>query len=338
MAERSVKEDVATVTGAAIDIGSNSVHVLVAEMRDGSLWPRLDESLILGLGARVDLDGRIGDADAALAIEALRGYVAAARDAGATWTLLLGTEPLRRAADRSAFCRSVEAAVGLPLHVLGHDEEALLTVLGVAAVVGSHVASEPTLVIDIGGGSSELVILEPGSDPVVGVLPVGSARLTAAHVEDDPPTIAEVEALRAEARRLVAGMPVGRPVRGIVTGGSGTNLLHLLRQVDGPEHAAGPAIDRTRARRAAEVVMARPSAELSLDVGLRPRRILQMAAGASLIEAALDCYGLDSLEAVDASLREGAILARQRAGETWRAELADLVAGSTTDPAGRDRP
>lgn len=339
-----MSEDVAAVTGAAIDIGSNSVHVLVADVRDGRLWPRLDESLILGLGARVDLDGRIGDADAAPAIDALRGYVAAARDAGAAWTLLLGTEPLRRAADRSAFCRSVEDAVGLPLHVLGHDEEALLTVLGVAGVTGvtgvtgSRFASEPTLVFDIGGGSSELVLLEPGSDPVVGVLPVGSARLTAAHVEDDPPTIAEVEALRTEARHLVAGMPVGHPVRGFVTGGSGTNLLHLLRQVDGSDHAAGPAIDRDRARRAAEIVMARPSAELSLDVGLRPRRILQMAAGASLIEAALDCYGLQALEAVDASLREGAILARQRAGETWLEALSRLVAGGATDPAERERP
>jgi exopolyphosphatase/pppGpp-phosphohydrolase len=328
-----MNEDVAAVIGAAIDIGSNSVHVLVAEVREDSLTPHLDESLILGLGARVDLDGRIGEADAAPAIDALRGYVAAAREAGAAWTILLGTEPLRRAADRSAFCRSVQTAVGLPLHVLSHEEEALLTVLGVTAADGVRVASEPTLVLDIGGGSSELVLLEPGADPVVGVLPVGSARLTAAHVEDDTPTLEEVEALRAEARRLMSGMPVGHPVRGIVTGGSGTNLLHLLRQVDGPERAAGSAIDRERARRAADVVMARPSAELSLAVGLRPRRILQMAAGASLIEAALDCYSLDSLEAVDASLREGAILARQRAGDAWRAELPDLVAGTITDAA-----
>lgn len=316
---------VAPATGAVIDIGSNSVHVLVADVRDGHLRTRLDESLLLGLGARVDLDGRIGAADGAAAIEALRGYVAAARDASAAWVLLLGTEPLRRASDRSAFGRGVEAALGLPLHVLSHDEEALLTVLGVSAA-SRATTPVPTLVFDIGGGSSELVLLEPGADPVVGVLPVGSARLTAAHVEGDPPTAAEIAALRTEAHHLVSGMPAGRPMRAFVTGGSGTNLLQLLRQAGDAVGAEGPSIDRERAGRAIELIMSRSSEQLALDIGLRQRRILQMAAGACLIEAALDCYGLDSLEASDGSLREGAILARAHAGDTWRDRLGELVA------------
>src|SRR6185436_18574252 len=104
---------------------------------------------------------------------------------------------------------------------------------------GGEPPSEPTLVLDIGGGSSELVLLVPGADPVVGVLPVGSARLTAAHVEDDPPTAAEVDALRAEANRLMSGMPAGHPVRGIVVGGSGTNLLQLVS--DANDRDAAPA-------------------------------------------------------------------------------------------------
>lgn len=312
--------------GAAIDVGSNSVHLLVAEVGDGPLLLRRDKSLLLGLGARVDLEGHIGADDGAAALEALMGYVAAAHDESADWVVLLGTEPLRRAADRTAFGRAVEAAVGLPLHVLSHDEEALLTVLGVFGESG--VAQEPTLVLDIGGGSSELVLLEPGADPVVGVLPVGSARLTAAHVEDDPPTAAEVEALRAQAHHLVAGMPTGRPVRGVVTGGSGTNLLQLLRRADGLDPDAGLHIDRERARRAVDLVMSRPAAELAHDAGLRERRILQMAAGASLIEAALDCYGLDRFEASEASLREGAVLARAHAGTSWREQLASLVSGA----------
>jgi exopolyphosphatase/guanosine-5'-triphosphate,3'-diphosphate pyrophosphatase len=319
--------------GAAIDIGSNSVHLLVAEIGVGQLIPRIDESQILGLGAHVDLEGHIGAQHGAEAIRLLTEYVALARDSSAGSIVLMGTEPLRRAADRSAFCRDVVAAVGLPLDVLSHDEEALLTVLG---VLGHEPTKEPTLIVDIGGGSSELVLLEPGSDPVVGVLPVGSARLTAAHVEADPPTAQEVAALRSEARHLTTAMPVGRPTRGIVVGGSGSNLLHLLSRIEGDDEPAASRprlvlsdrrIDRDRARRAVDIIMSRPSRELADAVGLRERRVLQMAAGASIIEAVLDSYGLDQLEASDASLREGAILARAMAGERWLEQVGRLVTG-----------
>jgi exopolyphosphatase/guanosine-5'-triphosphate,3'-diphosphate pyrophosphatase len=186
---------------------------------------------------------------------------------------------------------------------------------------------EPTLVLDIGGGSSEVILLEPGADPVVGVIPVGSARLTAQHVEDDPPTDEEVLELRTEAHHLFSSLPAGRPVRGIVVGGSGTNLIRLTTD-EGDEEAPDPGlIDTTRTARAIEIVKATPSGELVEAYGLRERRVRQMAAGASLIEAALDCYNLESLEASDASLREGIIFAREQAGEAWRDDLVGLVSG-----------
>jgi exopolyphosphatase/guanosine-5'-triphosphate,3'-diphosphate pyrophosphatase len=264
-------------------------------------------------------------------VETLLAFGEAAADEGAAWVSLLGTEPLRRASNRSRLARDVEAATGAPLHVLSHEEEALLTVLG---VLGGEAPEVPTLVIDIGGGSSEIVLLGPDDDPVVGVLPVGSARLTAAHVEDDPPTAEEVAALRHEARQLVAGMPAGRPERGFVVGGSGTNLLRLTAPEGDEDLADSMLIDRTRTQRAIDLVMASPATELAAVYGLREGRILQMAAGASLIEATLESYGLDGLEASDASLREGAILARAMAGEEWRERIIDLVsgAGRSADP------
>jgi exopolyphosphatase/guanosine-5'-triphosphate,3'-diphosphate pyrophosphatase len=219
----------------------------------------------------------------------------------------------------------VEEATGRPLHVLSHEEEAMLTVLG---VFGGAPVTEATLVLDIGGGSSEIVLLEPGADPVVGVMPVGSARLTAQHVEDDPPTADEVAALRAEAHHLLSGMPVGHPRRGIVVGGSGINLLRLTATEDDDERVSVVPIDRSRTSRAIEIVMSRPSLELVDEYGLRERRVVQMAAGASLIEATLDCYNLERLEASDASLREGALVARMLAGAAWRDDLIDLVTGA----------
>jgi exopolyphosphatase/pppGpp-phosphohydrolase len=306
---------------AAIDVGSNSVHLLLIELEGEVLR---DESVLLGLGAMVDMEGRIPDEGAAATIEAISEYVDAAVDEGAESIVLVATEPLRRASNRSRFCAAVEETLGRPLHVLSHDEEALLTVLG---VLNGEPAAEPTLVLDIGGGSSEVVLLEPGADPVIGVIPVGSARLTAQHVEDDPPTDQEVLELRAEAHHLFSSLPTGHPRRGIVVGGSGTNLIKLTSDEGDEDTPDVGLIDAARTARAIEIVKAAPSAEIVEAYGLRERRVLQMAAGASLIEAALDCYNLDQFEASDASLREGALSARELAGADWLERLPVLVSG-----------
>jgi len=309
---------------AAIDIGSNSVHLLLTEL-DGDPGVILrDESVLLGLGAMVDMEGYIPDEGIAQAVEAVAVYVNAAEDEEAESITLLATEPLRRASNRSRVCEAVEEATGHPLHVLSHEEEALLTVLG---VLGGETVAEPLMVLDIGGGSSEVVLLEPGADPVVGVVPVGSARLTAQHVEDDPPTDEEVLELRAEAHHLFSSLPTGHPQRGVVVGGSGTNLIRLTTEEGDEEDPDQGLIDTNRTSRAIEIVKAKPSAELVEAHALRERRIRQMAAGASLIEAALDCYNLEVLEASDASLREGVVIAREVAGDRWRADLVSLVAG-----------
>ena len=331
--------------GAAIDVGSNSVHLLVVAIEGPQRRVLRDESELLGLGAVVDMEGRIPDEVAAAAVGLVSAYVQTAREEGADWVVLLATEPLRRASNRTHVCDLVQQATGLRLHVLSHEEEAGLTVLG---VLDGEPPSEPTLVLDIGGGSSELVLLEPGADPVIGVMPVGSARLTASFVEDDPPTAEEIQALRTEAHHLLSGMPVGHPTRGIVVGGSGTNLVRLTAdegadasdESDESEEGDGEAgadedwlIDKIRIGRAIRLVMHHPSAELVETYGLRERRIVQMAAGASLIEATLDCYDLPHVETSDASLREGAILAWQRAGDAWRERLDELISGAPA-PAG----
>ncbi len=304
---------------AAIDVGSNSVHLLLTEIGGEVLR---DESELLGLWAMVDMEGFIPDDGLAAVVELLTRYVDEARDEGAESITLLATEPLRRASNRSRVQAAVVEATGLELNVLSHEEEALLTVLG---VLGGDPLQEPTMVLDIGGGSSEVVLLAPGADPVIGVVPVGSARLTAQHVEDDPPTDDEVLELRAEAHHLFSSLPTGHPQRGIVVGGSGTNLIRLTTEEGDEDSPDSGLIDTERTAKAIEIVKARPSAELVEAYGLRERRVLQMAAGASLIEAALDCYNLSALEASDGSLREGTIIARAKAGEAWREGLIGII-------------
>ncbi|MCI0346146.1 MAG: hypothetical protein L0221_12000, partial [Chloroflexi bacterium] len=139
--------------GAAIDVGSNSVHALVAEVHGHRLAPLVDTSEFLGLGRAVDGTGELGPALTARLTETLAGYVERARELGAGRVVILGTDPLRRASDARGALDAVATRAAVRPVVLGHDEEALLTLLGVTA--GRPVVRE-LVVVDIGGGSSEV--------------------------------------------------------------------------------------------------------------------------------------------------------------------------------------
>ena len=114
----------------------------------------------------------------------------------------------------------------------------------------------------------------------------------------------------------------------IVVGGSGINLVRLTADEGDDEGEPDNIIDKARINEAIAIVSAKPSMELADTYGLRERRIVQMAAGASLIEATLDCYSLETMEASDSSLREGAIIAWAQAGSSWRDQISALVSGT----------
>jgi exopolyphosphatase/guanosine-5'-triphosphate,3'-diphosphate pyrophosphatase len=331
--------------GAAIDVGSNSVHLLVAQVATDGLRPVLDESALLGIGPIVDREGRLPPAAIAATLEALHGYVGRAAGLGARSTVLVGTEPIRRASNRSVLQADALRVTGRPLHVLSHDAEAALTLLGVA---GGRPPTGSLLVLDVGGGSSEMVLAMPERDHVVGVLPTGSARLTAAIVEHDPPTWSEIDALRAEARRLVAALPDGTPQRGVLVGGSSTNLLRVSPEVPprvspevaprvSPDSLPGASlaprtagiIDSGTLERIFEVLASRTADELVASTAINAMRAPQLAAGAALVEAVLDRYGLGLWEVSAASLRDGAILAAEQMGEDWLDHLPALVRSGT---------
>lgn len=313
---------------AALDIGSNSVHLLVAGRgADGAPVAMLDVSHQAGIGGAVDATGALGLELRALLLETVSGYVDQARGLGADAVRLLGTEALRLAADTPQLAADLRARTGLGLTVIDRVTEGLLTLLG---VTGGQVTSS-VAVIDIGGGSTEVTVALPGSVPVVGVVPVGSARLAAAHVQHDPPTGDEIAALRRAARELVAGLDVPRVRRGVVAGGSGTNTSRLL----GRERTTP--VDRAAITAAIDLLRTRPAGVLAAGSGLTVRRVSQLAAGVAIGEALFDRLGLDVVEVSDASLREGALIATWVAGDAWLPTLPAIVTGRDpvvpTDPA-----
>ncbi len=304
--------------GAAIDVGSNSVHALVAEVHGHRLAPLVDTSEFLGLGRAVDGTGELGPALTARLTETLAGYVERARELGAGRVVILGTDPLRRASDARGALDAVATRAAVRPVVLGHDEEALLTLLGVTA--GRPVVRE-LVVVDIGGGSSEVLAVGPTGDPVAAGLAIGSARLTGRFVEHDPPTAAELDAMLAAAREALAAAPLATPSSVIAVGGTATNLLRIVRPT------RDRAINRKRLAEAMLFLLSEPASEVAARFGIRDERARVLAAGAAIVGALFERYAVERIRVSDASLREGAILAIVHAGATWREHLAWLAHG-----------
>jgi len=305
--------------GAAVDLGSNSVHLLVAGVADHRLEPLIDESVFLGLGKALDGGGVLGpDARAGL-VEALVHYAELARGLGATAITFIGTEPLRRAGDAPTIAREVEAATGIPLHVLTHEEEAYLTVVGVMA---GRLVDRETLIVDIGGGSSELCVVGPTERPRAVGLKLGSNRLTAHHVTSDPPTRDQVEAMIAEALTRLAGAPDADPVEIVAVGGTASNLLKVI-----PEARLDLVLTRERLGEAMDILEHETAAEAVERHLVKPIRAAILPAGAAILDALLTRYGMSRIRVSDAGIREGTILVVDHVGPVWRDRLPDLAHG-----------
>jgi exopolyphosphatase/guanosine-5'-triphosphate,3'-diphosphate pyrophosphatase len=248
-------------------------------------------------------------------IDALSRQIGLAREAGATRVVLMGTHPLRRAANADELIAAVERFCGLTIHVLAEHDEAKLTFLGVTS--GTPPA-DALAVVDIGGGSTEVAIHVPGSELDVVPLPLGSGRLTNAIVRHDPPTMDEMAELLAAAREIVdaAIWPehAGKGIRrAIFVGGTATNVARLGQ------------LDRAHLNEDMSTLAHMTADEVSAHFAVRPRRAKQLAAGVAIVSALLDRFLLGQAEVSQASLRDGAIIAALARGDAWLETIDDLI-------------
>lgn len=283
--------------GAAVDVGSNSVHLLVAELLPDGLRYIRDESVLLGLGDSVAQHGEIPPAKTAQLIEALTGYREVAQSLGAAMITIVGTQPLRQARNGTEVVEQVEAATGVALNVLSDTAEAELTYLG---ATGGRAPSKPLLVVDIGGGSSEVIIGRPGRELEVASLPTGSARLGEGSVEHDPPTPNELNRLRAGAFSLVGGLAPADVRDAIFVGGTATNLVRLVP------------LTRVGLEQAHGLLASLSADDLVARFAVNSRRARQLPAGLAIVEALFAHYDLAEAEVSQASLRDGAIIGAAR--------------------------
>src|ERR671910_1104478 len=184
------------VRTAVVDIGTNSTRLLVADVeRDGELRELVRESLVTRLGEGVEAGGRLRPAPRERVLEVVGRYASTIAEQGAERALAVMTSAVRDAADGPDFAAAVTARTGLPGAILGGDEEAELTFAGATAAR----SSDGLLVVDIGGGSTELVAAGFHVSMQVGVVRHGER-----HLHDDPPTAEQLDALAADVRDALA--------------------------------------------------------------------------------------------------------------------------------------
>jgi len=289
---------------AAVDQGTNTTRLLVADVEDGEVEEVARRTEITRLGEGVDKRRRLLPLPIARVRNVLSDYRREAESLGAERVLLTATSAVRDAENGEAFLGEVEWSYGFATQLLSGDEEAELTFRGAAdGRPGS------TLVIDPGGGSTEFVRGEDGRVDARVSVDVGSVRLTERYLRSDPPTIDE---LTTAAIRVRASLPGLEPAdRAVGVAGTVTTLAALDLGLDEPEGLGTDrhrlTLDAVRAQR--ERLASLPLEERRRIPGLHPERAPVIVAGAVLVEQVLDGLGLDALEVSERDILHGAALA-----------------------------
>ena len=300
---------------AAVDVGSNTVHALVADVDGGRLVEVSHFVEMPSLGAQVARTGRIGETtDAALA--ALRSVVDQARALGPELLLAGATAAVRRAADGEEFLDRCSEAIGVPVRLISPQREAELSFAGAAA---GHAVRRQWLLADLGGGSTELVLARGHQIDAWRSLPIGSGVLAGKHLSD-PPREGEREALRKEVVTLLQDAPEWEPTRLVATGGTASNLPRVISPGRPPA-----VLTRAALSRAASQLDQAPAADLELRYTLRPGRVQAMRGGVEVLLLLLDWAGLDRLHVSLEGIRQGMLLAYLERGNDWYRDLASDV-------------
>jgi exopolyphosphatase/guanosine-5'-triphosphate,3'-diphosphate pyrophosphatase len=234
----------APVTIAALDVGTNSVLMLVARAAmDGTVTPLADLAEVTRLGRGVERTGSLDLESSARTLATLERFIGVARDLGAERIVTAATSALRDARDGAAFIEKLQRSAGVTLQIISGELEAQLNYLAAARDPKTG-AEHPLLIVDIGGGSTELIASQPGAPLRVASLQIGSVRLTERLIKHDPPSAQERKQVEEAIEREIAalGWQDFKPRRLVGVAGTVTTICALalgLAQYDsGRVHGA----------------------------------------------------------------------------------------------------
>jgi exopolyphosphatase/guanosine-5'-triphosphate,3'-diphosphate pyrophosphatase len=294
---------------AAVDLGTNSTRLLVADVDDGRIDELVRRTKITRLGEGVDERKRLLPVPIARVRNVLTDFRREGEQLGAQRTLLVATSAVRDAENGEAFLGEIEWSYGFATRLLTGDEEAELSFRG--AALGRELG-EDTLLLDIGGGSTELVIGDSDGLGFHESLDIGSVRLTERFLHSDPPSSEELDACARAAREQLAERVPGdaRPQVAIGVAGTITSVAALdldLAEYD-PERVHGHRVPRAGVEAQLERLASLPLAQRRGLPSLDPDRAPVIVAGAVILREALDRFGLDGIEVSEHDILDGAAL------------------------------
>jgi exopolyphosphatase/guanosine-5'-triphosphate,3'-diphosphate pyrophosphatase len=282
---------------AAIDIGSNTTRVLVAEPREGQLNKVMEQRAYTRIGKSTTKDGSITQPMIHEVGEVVSTQVRLAEELGAEAIKAVATAAIRQARNRDEVVQAIGEVSGVEVEVLSEEEEGRLAFIGATKTLG-HPVEGRVAVVDVGGGSSEVVLgtVAGGADRVHS-FQIGSGMLAEELLKSDPPSAAELREVRERINEFFDGLEIEQPDQAVAVGGSATSLRRLV----------GAVLEYETLERGVRVLASDPIDEVARRFELDPRRVGILPTGVLLLEKISQLLG-QPLQIGKGGLREGVIL------------------------------
>ncbi|HEY3191954.1 MAG TPA: hypothetical protein VGJ61_04155 [Solirubrobacterales bacterium] len=281
----------------AIDIGSNTTRLLVAEPSEGQLRKVMEQRAYTRIGKGASKNGRITAEKIAEVADVVNTQVRLAHEMGAEVIKTVATAAIRDARNRDKVVKEIEEIAGVEVDVLDEEEEGRLAFIGATKSLG-HPVEGAIAVVDVGGGSSEVIygtVREGVTE--VNSYKIGSGSLAEDHLESDPPSASEIRGLRDHISDFFEDVELQRPDQAVAVGGSATSLRTLV----------GAVLEYETLERAVRVLSSDEIYEVAKRFELDSRRVKLLPAGVLLLEKFSQMLGRP-LQIGRGGLREGIIL------------------------------
>lgn len=292
---------------AAIDCGTNSIRLLIADIDADTLTDVERRLEIVRLGQGVDRTGRLAPEAIERTRVVLAEYAESAR--GIEKIRMVATSATRDAENRDEFESMVRATLGRPAEVISGDEEAALSYVG--AVRSLPDVASPALVVDIGGGSTEFVLGENGRAPQQRSVNIGSVRMTERHLANDPPTQQQIAAAEADIEAALDAVremvPVDRAASLVGVAGTVTTLTAIAKNLPAydPDRVHGAVLTRQTVREVSDRLLAMPHAERAALPSLHPGRVDVIGGGSLILRVIVESLGADAVITSEHDILDG---------------------------------
>ncbi len=282
---------------AAIDIGSNTTRILVAEPQDGQLTKVMEQRAYTRIGKARDSKGRISREKIEEVAEVVETQVKLAREVGAESFRAVATAAIRDSKNGRKVAEAISERAGIPVEIVSEHEEGRLAFIGATKALG-HPTGGRIAVVDVGGGSTEITIgtISDGVEEVRS-WPIGSGMLADELIAGDPPSASEIRKVRDRIGDVFEGVEIEQPEQVVAVGGSSTSLRRLT----------GVVLEYETLERAIRVLCGGDSGEVARQYELDPVRVRILPTGVLVLEKISELLA-QPLQIGKGGIREGIVL------------------------------